>query len=69
MYTASGIIPHGIHEDWWQEFGENDATLRTNQLVRQNLGEQIGSLFSHCWIGGIAVEIKQVYQSTWKSRK
>ena len=50
-----GRVSHGIHEDWWQELGHDDAHLGTHEFIGENLGKEFCRLFPHVWIGGVTV--------------
>ena len=57
MYASLGRIPHGVHEDGRQEFGENNAHSGAHQFVSQDLGEELRCLLPDVGICGIAEEI------------
>ena len=63
-----GVVPHGVHEDKGEEFGEGNAHLGPHQFVCDHLGHERGCLLAHGRALGVAKQVQQVDQGTCGDR-
>lgn len=64
MNAGLWTVPHGIHEDDWQEFHQHNPDLWTHQFVSDHLGKERGSLLADRRVLRVAEQVQQVYQGT-----
>lgn len=65
VHAGFGAVPHGVHEDEWQELREDNANLGPHKTIRDHLRQQRGCFLPDCGALGVAEQVQQVDQSTW----